>query len=301
MLSVVRAHVIALVFLAMTAAASAAQETETVRGMSREEALRVGERMYREGLLPSGDPMRAIVQEDIQVDGTMFSCQSCHLRSGVGSIEGTVITLPTNAGWLYQPFQGARMSPTSRERMPSHLGREPARPAYTDETLAKALRVGRDPTGRVLDPIMPRYLLEGDRDGPDGLLSQEPFCGAFTRSDRYDLVLRHRRHRRRRRRRSGRLFEDLAGSHRRGELAITTTREAVRKRSLVQRGEEHGLSTLNLSIWELKGAPETWKGSVGGLTIENSRCSRCSRGSAPETGAPFTSSARSTRFQTSCP
>jgi hypothetical protein len=134
---------------------------EMVAGRPREQALELGERMYRQGLLPSGEPMRARVQGDIEVDGTMFSCESCHLRSGMGSIEGTVITPPTCGSWLNKPLVGAEMKPESQARVPKRLDPPPFRQAYTEETLARVLAEGRDPNGRELDPIMPRYELDG--------------------------------------------------------------------------------------------------------------------------------------------
>lgn len=68
-----------------------------------EGALRVGEKMYREGILPSGEPIRAFIMKDIPVDGSMFSCSACHQRSGLGSVEGTVVTWPTNGRTLSAP------------------------------------------------------------------------------------------------------------------------------------------------------------------------------------------------------
>jgi hypothetical protein len=136
-----------------------AESDTKIGGHAPDEALRLGQRMYREGVLPSGEPMRAFVQRDIEVEGTMFSCQSCHLRSGMGSTEGTVVTLPTCGSWVYKPLVGTEMSETSRERIPGLLKRPPFRPAYTDETLGRAIRLGRDPNDRQLNYVMPRYIL----------------------------------------------------------------------------------------------------------------------------------------------
>jgi hypothetical protein len=116
-----------------------------------EESHRLGELMYREGLLPSGGPMEAIIKGDIPVTGTAFTCVSCHLRSGLGSKEGNVFTPPTNGAYLFNP-----LLPINKVKFGF---KGPLRPAYTDKTLAEALRDGIDPTGRILNDVMPRYHL----------------------------------------------------------------------------------------------------------------------------------------------
>ena len=52
-----------------------------------------GETLYRRGLLPSGEPLRAIREGNATVQGRDAACVSCHRRSGLGSTEGQ-ITIP---------------------------------------------------------------------------------------------------------------------------------------------------------------------------------------------------------------
>jgi hypothetical protein len=101
-----------------------------------------GERMYREGILTTGEPMTALVAGDVPIVGTAFSCESCHGRSGMGAAEGDFIVPPVAAQFLFKE------SP------------QPKRPAYDRESLARLLREGVTPSGRVLSPeLMPRYEL----------------------------------------------------------------------------------------------------------------------------------------------
>ena len=64
----------------------------------------LGERIYLEGILASGENIRAVVAGDIAVEGPMFACASCHLRSGLGTTEGSVITPRINAATLFAPL-----------------------------------------------------------------------------------------------------------------------------------------------------------------------------------------------------
>ena len=137
--------------------------------LTAEETLRLGERMYREAILPSGEPMQATMSGDVKVPGISFSCVSCHLRSGIGSIEGATVSPPVNGLKLYNYYYKYEpiLGDHSRVKKDMWDGRAPAkpvfRPGYTDDTLAVALRSGVNPTGRELNSAMPRYDLK-DRD-----------------------------------------------------------------------------------------------------------------------------------------
>lgn len=122
-----------------------------------EQVYRPGERMYREGVLPSGEPIQAIVKGDVVVNGTAFTCVSCHMRSGLGSVEGGVVTTPTNGRTLFQPRNAPLPVMTAMGGSP--VQQPPRRPAYTEKTLATALRGGIDPAGRRLNDVMPRYYI----------------------------------------------------------------------------------------------------------------------------------------------
>lgn len=120
---------------------------------SHERMMQLGQDMYRRGILPSGAPMQAFLSGDIPVAGTSLTCVSCHLRSGLGSYEGRVYTPPTNGVRLYQPLKATYKGHDITDA-------PPLRPAYTDETLALAIRGGVNSEGRSLHAAMPRYMLD---------------------------------------------------------------------------------------------------------------------------------------------
>jgi hypothetical protein len=114
------------------------------------QSVALGEKMYMDGVLPSGELMTATVHGDITLTGEQVVCGACHRRSGMGSSEGQDIVPSTTGDILYQPLS----LPTSRPPLP------PARrPAYTDETLKRALRDGIGADGEPFSPLMPRYPL----------------------------------------------------------------------------------------------------------------------------------------------
>ena len=125
-----------------------------------------GEKMYREGILPSGKPMKAVVEGSRNIPGTTFSCVGCHLRSGIGSIEESTLSPPVSGNKLYKPYyqHDPVVQDYSKVRKTMWEGREPVkpiyRPAFTDETLAVAISKGISPTGRIYKFAMPRYELE---------------------------------------------------------------------------------------------------------------------------------------------
>ncbi|NTV49705.1 MAG: ABC transporter substrate-binding protein [Geobacteraceae bacterium] len=225
------------------------------------EIMRLGERMYREGVLPSGAPMPAFIRGDVEVDSTAFSCSSCHLRAGLGSFEGGVITPPTTGNKLYKPY----IRPPSLGVIADRDGRDVyaktvlERPPYNRETLATALRFGTDPTGHSFNDVMPRYPL-ADNDMSIlinylELLSKEPSPGASKDEFRFATII----------------TDDVSQEDRQALLRPLQQFIAQKNQQLGMYNDfikfgytptaemKYAFRRASLDIWELKGPPTTWQ------------------------------------------
>lgn len=233
------------------------------------EKLALGERMYREGILPGGEPMQAMVATDVPVDGRMFTCVNCHQRSGLGSVEGSVITWPINGKELFQPrrqtgaWHAAKQDkgPGAKERwsLPTHYQAVDARPAYTNESLVQLLREGVDPVGRTLSRSMPRYEIS-DSDMEILIhylknLSDQPDVGTDENRIRFATVI----------------TEGVSEADKEAMLSVlrthidihnTQTRPHHRRAQSgpFYKTEHYGAYRLfELDVWELKGPRDSWK------------------------------------------
>jgi hypothetical protein len=229
-------------------------------GLSDEKVLELGEKMYRLGILPSGEVMIGYVNGDIEVDSTSFSCSSCHLRAGLGSYEGGVETPPTTGLTLYQPY---RRPPSLHEV--EIQGRSLyaktilERPAYTRDGLKYALHYGKDPTGETFNEVMPRYPL-GDRNMAIlvrylELLSRDFSPGANPASFSFATIV----------------TDDVSPTERQALLSplerfIYEQNQQVKMyRTFIKTGYtptndmKYSFHSANLRIWDLKGPPETWQ------------------------------------------
>lgn len=129
-----------------------------------------GERIYNQGINSSGEPLQGQTEGDIEFTDAHFNCAQCHRRSGYGSSEGGNYVLPVTGASLFNPrsFDRADLfiklfKEAQSKLFWARMRSSYQRPAYTDESLALAIREGIDPSGRKLSPLMPRYKIN-DRD-----------------------------------------------------------------------------------------------------------------------------------------
>ncbi len=106
---------------------------------------RRGKQIYIKTTSPSGGEIKAIVGASrMEAPGAALPCVNCHARDGRGLIESGVTA--SNITWTELTKSYGVRHFTGREH-----------PAYTEDTLAKAVTEGVDPAGNVLDVAMPRY------------------------------------------------------------------------------------------------------------------------------------------------
>jgi len=183
----------------------------------------------------------------------------------MGSTEGSVITLPTCGSWLSKPLVGAEMSSRSQARVPSRLDPPPFRPAYTDESLARAIRRGKDPNDRVLDYVMPRYLVGGT--DLDILvfylknLSSQSSPGVDDTTIRFATVIGPGVNEVDRK-----AMLDVLEVHVRDHNSQSRHEERRARGGPFYKEEKYApYRRYSLSVWELEGAPATWPDQLQAL------------------------------------
>jgi hypothetical protein len=120
----------------------------------------IGERIYREGLIAGGEPLRGLREGAAPLLGRDAACVQCHRRSGLGTVEGRIVISPIAGRFLFQA--GKRIAPESPVHSDAtHLPPTPTdRSAYDESTLARAIREGIGANGRPLNYLMPRFELD---------------------------------------------------------------------------------------------------------------------------------------------
>jgi hypothetical protein len=215
-----------------------------------------GERIYREGRLASGAPVRA-ERFGGMVHGADAACVNCHRRSGLGSYEGTVLVPPIIGPYLFRE----RAANAQDLALPHVRGFTPNPYAYTDETLAIAIRKGVAGDGHVMNALMPRYAL--DDAALEELiaylktLSAGPFPGVSDQVLEIATIV----------------TSDAEPSEREAMLKVIEEYFRARNAAVASRiqggvqaaadaAEYRAARHWHLQVWELSGRPVTWEGQL---------------------------------------
>jgi len=241
----------------------------SVNGNDVEEVIKgdptLGERIYTQGILASGKWLKATTQGDIVFTGAQMSCANCHRHSGYGSSEGGVYVLPITGPTLFNPRDLDRahlLKKMFKESQPatfwSRMRSPRIRPAYKNESLAKAIRTGFDPTGRRFDRLMPEYELPDEdmanliaylrqlSDKPDPGVDKEKIYFATLVTDKTD---------------SGKRKAMLATMNKFVEWMNLDTKGDTQHPNFSPNYRSELLRAYRLwqlDVWELKGDPKTW-------------------------------------------
>jgi len=216
----------------------------------------VGETLYRRGLLPSEEPVQATREAGATLRGADAACVNCHRRSGLGSSEGR-ITIPPIAGpYLFI----ARGKSLEQQGVPFVDTERINHEAYTDESLARAIREGVGADGKTLNYLMPRYQIDdaamAELIGYLKDIKISPSPGVSTAVLHFATII----------------TPDADPVKRRGMLAVMN-QYFVDKNNAMARTKAPTLYSSHtmmfrverrwqLHVWELTGAPATWEAQL---------------------------------------
>lgn len=217
--------------------------------------LESGRRIYMEGILPSGAALKGMRGED-EVSGKQAACVACHRPSGMGAVEGDIQVPPITGNFLFRTGDSLQvtMDPRSGKRF------NQSHDAYTDATLAKAIRTGVNVGDQLMSALMPHYALKDDELRPLTVylkqLSQTYSPGVSKEEVHFATVITPDAEPEKRRillKVLERGFVQKNGSTMLGGKR-SRRRHMVTAAELVLGTERKWVQ----HIWELQGAPETW-------------------------------------------
>jgi hypothetical protein len=212
-----------------------------------------GESIFRDGMLPSGKPLIGAREAGIRVEGAGAACATCHRRSGFGTAEGAILIPPITGRYLFRS-DGARIEDVDYLHVAQ--GFKPSRQAYSEATVAQAIRNGVGHDGRPLNFLMPRYNLD-DRDMAELIAYLKPLSadnapGVTGDTLHFATVI----------------TPDADPIKRQGMLSVLD-RFFADKNEFVRGGERpmhsgRGVKyrvsrKWQLHVWELVGTPDTWQ------------------------------------------
>ncbi|HEY4803789.1 MAG TPA: cytochrome C, partial [Paraburkholderia sp.] len=97
-------------------------------------AASAGKALYQQGVLSSGEPLEAMHDGGVRLQGAAAACMNCHRPSGLGSREGNSSIPPIAWRYLVEP----RVQNPEDADLPYVPGMRAEREPYTEATVARA-------------------------------------------------------------------------------------------------------------------------------------------------------------------
>ncbi len=214
--------------------------------------MQTAERLYRQGILSSGQPLRATVGQDVILTGARAACVNCHRRSGYGSVEGNRVVPPITGDYL---FGDARLGVRDAQ------ANSATRSFYDAATFKRAVREGLHFSGRPLSAPMPRYALTDAELDPliDYLKTLSTLPPGVTHNDIHFATL---------------ITPTVPSRQRQAHLDVMhafINQQNVERRAANSNIQRSPLGHMRayrathqwrLHVWELKGSPDSWPSQI---------------------------------------
>ena len=239
--------------LLMAAAAVPALAAEADPSVNEVE---IGRRIYQEGVLPAGVPLKGTRRNGTTIEGSEAACMNCHRRSGMGSVEGDIQVPPITGRALFANGDKVIATMDPRSGKAWNQKHDP----YTDETLASAIQTGVNNSGREMNIAMPHYALGAVEMKALAVylnqLSNQWSPGVTAETIRFATVITPEVAPERKK-----IMLDMMRAAFAQKNGSTVTRSQASGRRHMVTAAEMVLGTERnwvLDVWELQGAPETW-------------------------------------------